>query len=52
MIKLEKWFGNTTTEGLPLLLEAAVNALSDQWNPRRRATAHCGSVLEDACGEG
>ncbi|WP_311979913.1 IS1096 element passenger TnpR family protein [Bradyrhizobium diazoefficiens] len=23
MIKLEKWFDNTTTEGLPLLLEAA-----------------------------
>jgi hypothetical protein len=24
VIKLEKWFDNTTTEGLPLLLEAAV----------------------------
>ncbi|WP_456794053.1 plasmid pRiA4b ORF-3 family protein [Bradyrhizobium sp. USDA 4506] len=23
MIKLEKWFDNTTTEGLPFLLEAA-----------------------------
>ncbi len=91
MIKLEKWFENTTTEGLPFLLEAAgrcppedvggapgyaeylaaisdpghpehehmrlwgperfdpnvvdrkaleaaVNALSDTWIPRRRAT--------------
>ncbi|MHC2275448.1 hypothetical protein ACVME8_002059 [Bradyrhizobium diazoefficiens] len=91
MIKLEKWFENTTTEGLPFLpeaagrcppedvggapgyaeyldaisdpahpahehmrlwgperfdpnvvdrkaLEAAVNALSDTWKPRRRAT--------------
>jgi hypothetical protein len=28
VIKLEKWFDNTTTEGLPLLLEAAGGPLS------------------------